>query len=95
MAGEPFELVSKDLDRTKDFAMNKILKTTFPEIQEASHYNLKLKGKNFRSAILFTLARAMFTNHPSADGHFEETREYQQVLSLAAAIEIAHNASLL
>ena len=63
-------------------------------------YNLKLKGKNFRSAILFTLARAMHANNPDkmADlklQNFENTRQYDQVVSLAACIEIAHNASLL
>ena len=56
-------------------------------------YNLKLKGKNFRSAILFTLARAIHANLDHGD--FELTEQYDQVVALAACIEIAHNASLL
>jgi len=47
-----------------------------------SLYNLKLKGKNFRSAILFTLARAIHANNEvvrnaqkgEAIGVFENTR---------------------
>ena len=56
-------------------------------------YNLKLKGKNFRSAILFTLARSIHANLSSDD--FSKTEQYDQVVALAACIEIAHNASLL
>lgn len=68
------------------------LSTTYKTIEEVSLYNLKLKGKNFRSAILFTLARAIY----SREGlRFEDSREYYQVMTLAACIEIAHNASLL
>lgn len=79
--------------------MDNILRTGFSEIEEASLYNLKLKGKNFRSAIMFTLARALYENHPtvleSKAVRFEDTRQYEQVTALAACIEIAHNASLL
>ena len=96
ISGEPFKHVSDDLERTKEFAINNILKTDFKDIEEASHYNLMLKGKNFRSAIMFTLARAMFANHRHSKGtDFQMTRQYTQVMTLAAAIEIAHNASLL
>jgi geranylgeranyl pyrophosphate synthase len=66
------------------------LGTNYKTIEEVSLYNLKLKGKNFRSAILFTLARAIFKG-----AEFERSREYYQVMTLAACIEIAHNASLL
>lgn len=59
-----------------------------------SHYNLRLKGKNFRSAILFTMARAMFAQTTDTS-KFEDTRYYHQVKTLAACIEIAHNSSLL
>ena len=75
------------------------LKTKYKEIEEVSLYNLKLKGKNFRSAILFTLARAIHANqimmNGKADQDFINTREYHQVMALSACIEIAHNASLL
>ena len=54
----PFDLVLKDLEYTKDLAINNILKTEYKELQDASQYNMMLKGKNFRSAILFTMARA-------------------------------------
>lgn len=96
----PFFLVSEDLERTKDFATNNILKTHYTQIEEASLYNLKLKGKNFRSAILFTIARAMHAQNPDKLSNpeldkFENTKQYDQVVALAACIEIAHNASLL
>jgi len=76
------------------------LKTQYTQIEEASLYNLKLKGKNFRSAILFTIARAMHAQNPDKLGNpeldkFENTKQYDQVVALAACIEIAHNASLL
>ena len=63
-------------------------------------YNLKLKGKNFRSAILFTIARAIHAKNPEIKlnpdlAKFENTKQYDQVVALAACIEIAHNASLL
>ena len=60
---DPFKLVMEDLKQTKEFAIERILKTTYSQIEEASHYNLELKGKNFRSAILFTLARAIHANN--------------------------------
>ncbi len=56
----PFDLVLKDLEFTKELAINNILKTEYKELQEASQYNMMLKGKNFRSAILFTMARAIY-----------------------------------
>jgi len=72
------------------------LRTRYTELEKASHYNLLLKGKNFRSAIMFLLAKAIYysdgtTNKPI----FEETPFYEKVACLAACIEIAHNASLL
>jgi geranylgeranyl pyrophosphate synthase len=60
---DPFKMVNQDLEKTKQFAINKILSTNYKEIEEAAHYNLLLKGKNFRSAILFTLARAIHANN--------------------------------
>jgi geranylgeranyl pyrophosphate synthase len=95
--------VLSDLETTKDFAINNVLRTDYQEIEDAALYNLKLKGKNFRSAILFTLARAIHANnqavleagqgHPITD--FVNTDQYDKVVALAACIEIAHNASLL
>ena len=92
---EPFGLVAQDLQNTKEYAIKNILATKYADIGAASLYNLELKGKNFRSAILFTLAKAIYAAHPQADIPFEETQLYTQVKCLAAAIEIAHNASLL
>ena len=76
-------------------AINNILKTEYKELQDASQYNMMLKGKNFRSAILFTMARAIYKTNSNSKINFEETRQYKQVATLAACIEIAHNASLL
>ena len=64
LVSDPFKLIHDDLQTTKDFAINNILQTEYAKIQEASHYNLKLKGKNFRSAILFSLAWAIYANNP-------------------------------
>lgn len=96
-------MIESDLDRTKEFAIDYILQTDYKQIEEVSLYNLRLKGKNFRSAILFTLARAIHANHalvleakegdPILD--FKNTTQYDKVVSLAASIEIAHNSSLL
>jgi hypothetical protein len=91
---EPFDLVKFDLEQTKTFAVENILQTDYTKLQEASHYNLLLKGKNFRSAILFLLAKAIYySRSPSVP--FESTDFYDKVTCLAACIEIAHNASLL
>jgi geranyl diphosphate synthase len=96
---EPFDLVKVDLEQTKMFAIENILQTSYEKLREASHYNLLLKGKNFRSAILFLLAKAIYYSQNSAAGKdllpFEKTEMYDKVTCLAACIEIAHNASLL
>lgn len=74
----------------------KQLKTEYKDIEAAALYNLNLKGKNFRSAILFIISRAIFNNLPEAKGkNFSDTKQYDQVKAVAAAIEIAHNSSLL
>lgn len=75
------------MDRTKDYAIRNILQTEYKELESASKYNLQLKGKNFRSAILFLLAKALKPTD------FDEI--YDKVMCLSACIEIAHNASLL
>ena len=54
-----------------------------------------MKGKNFRSAILFLLAKAIYYNKYQSSVPFEESPYYEKVTCLAACIEIAHNASLL
>lgn len=94
---DPFALVQADLAFTKEFALENILRTRYNELEEASHYNLRLKGKNFRSAILFLLAKAIYykDGKDSVSVPFEETPHYEKVACLAACIEIAHNASLL
>ena len=73
---EPFSLVAQDLQNTKEYAIKNILATKYADIGAASLYNLELKGKNFRSAILFTLAKAIYAAHPQADLQFEETKLY-------------------
>lgn len=89
--------MEEDLKKTKDFAINSILRTEYKQLEDPALYNLNLKGKNFRSAILFMLSRSIYncsyagiTKVP-----FEETKFYNQVKALSACIEIAHNASLL
>ena len=84
-----------DLEFTKKFAIDNILKTDYAELYGTSCYNLQLKGKNFRSAIMFNLAKAIYYNSSDTSKPFEETVYYQKVTALSACIEIAHNASLL
>jgi geranylgeranyl pyrophosphate synthase len=79
--------VADDLNRTKDYAINNILQTDYKDLESASRYNLLLKGKNFRSAILFLLARTILQD--------DFAKYHDRVMCLAACIEIAHNASLL
>lgn len=62
MCEDPFQLVSEDLKKTKEFAITNILQTDYKELENASKYNLQLKGKNFRSAILFLLSKALYKN---------------------------------
>lgn len=72
------------------------LKTDYKQLEEPALYNLNLKGKNFRSAIMFMLARSMFNSDPENQSlKFEDTKYFDQVKALSACIEIAHNASLL
>ena len=95
---DPFALIAPDLNYTKQFAIENILSTRYQGLEEASHYNLLLKGKNFRSAILFLLAKSIYYGQEKnieSGVLFEATHYYQKVTCLAACIEIAHNASLL
>jgi geranylgeranyl pyrophosphate synthase len=74
------------------------LKTEYKQLGDPANYNLNLKGKNFRSAILFMLSRSIYnsTFRAQAGGlPFENTKYFNQVKALSACIEIAHNASLL
>ena len=57
---DPFAMIESDLRYTKHFAVENILRTSYGKLEEASHYNLQLKGKNFRSAILFLLAKSIY-----------------------------------
>jgi geranylgeranyl pyrophosphate synthase len=77
------------------------LRTEYKQLEDPALYNLNLKGKNFRSAIMFMLARSIY-NSSNLKGEsevqgvkFEDTKFYDQVKALSACIEIAHNASLL
>lgn len=72
---DPFLLVKDDLEFTKEFAIENILRTRYSELEKASHYNLLLKGKNFRSAILFLLAKSIYYSK-NTDVPFEETPYY-------------------
>jgi geranylgeranyl pyrophosphate synthase len=63
-------------------------------LREASHYNFKLKGKNFRSCIIMLLSRALFSRRGTME-EFYETEEYEISCLLSACVEIAHNSSLL
>ncbi|CDW74503.1 solanesyl diphosphate synthase [Stylonychia lemnae] len=96
--GDPFELVEKDVNAVKDFAINNVIKTEYKQLELPAIYNMSLKGKNFRSAIMCMLARAIFNNNPqyqNVSSQFEQTKYYTQVKTLSACIELAHNASLL
>jgi geranylgeranyl pyrophosphate synthase len=93
-------LVENDLRETKEFAINNILRTEYKNLEDPALYNLNLKGKNFRSAIMFMLARSIYNSSElggliNRNAVFEETRFFQQVQAFSACIEIAHNASLL
>lgn len=59
---DPFQLVEEDLKKTKEFAINSILRTEYKQLEEPALYNLNLKGKNFRSAILFMLSRSIYNS---------------------------------
>jgi geranylgeranyl pyrophosphate synthase len=86
------------LKNTKNYAIDNILRTKYDKLEEASLYNLLLKGKNFRSAILFLLAKSLYYNqNEGSHGNvpFEESPFYEKVMCLSACIEIAHNSSLL
>ena len=76
---DPFKQVLNDLDYTRTFAIKNILQTDYTELQKAALYNLELKGKNFRSAILFNLAKAIYygENPQNASEAFENTKYYQ------------------
>lgn len=88
--------MSKDLEAAKTYAIDKVLRTEHRVLEEASLYNLQLKGKNFRSAILFLLAKSIYYNDAGPNAPlFEETPQYEKLTCLSACIEIAHNSSLL
>ena len=80
---DPFKLVEEDLRQTKEFAINNILRTEYKQLEDPALYNLKLKGKNFRSAIMFMLARSIYNSSdlggliPRGRVPFEETKFYQ------------------
>ena len=78
-----------DLAKTNEFAIKNILQTEYKDLENAAKYNLELKGKNFRSAILFLLARALCRDN------IDFLKIYDKIACLSACIEIAHNASLL
>lgn len=73
------------------------MRTEYKQLEDPALYNLNLKGKNFRSAIMFMLSRSIYNTSVTGKGAppFEETKYYNQVKALSACIEIAHNASLL
>ena len=73
----PFKLVEEDLKKTKDFAINSILRTEYKQLEDPALYNLNLKGKNFRSAILFMLSRSIYNSSISKNSiAFEDTHYY-------------------
>lgn len=86
---DAFGIVQDDLERAKTYAFERILKTKYEELEKGARYNLQLKGKNFRSAILYLLSKALSANTNSY------TQIDEQVTCLAACIEICHNSSLL
>ena len=47
--GDPFTLVDKDLEFINSIIFEKIINTNYELLKEVAEYNLRLKGKNFRS----------------------------------------------
>lgn len=46
---DPFSLIKDDLEYINDIIFNKVIMTDYALLKEVAEYNLKLKGKNFRS----------------------------------------------
>lgn len=90
----PLDLIEQDLDCIKQITFDHILKTEYNILRDASHYNLKLKGKNFWSCIIMLLSRALYSWKGSIQD-FYKTEEYEISCLLSACVEIAHNSSLL
>jgi len=87
-------LIIQDLDLIKQLTFEYILKTDYDILRDASHYNLKLKGKNFWSCIIMLLSWALYGWKGTIEEFFL-TEEYEISCLLSACVEIAHNSSLL
>lgn len=93
---DPFSLIDNDLEFIKSIIFEKIINTNYELLKEISEYNLKLKGKNFRSCIIMLLSRALFESSEEAHHkNFEDTSYYYTSALLSACVEICHNATLL
>ena len=93
---DPFSLIEDDLSLINEIIFEKIINTKYSLLQEVAEYNLKLKGKNFRSCIIMLLSRALYSNSPHSESvKFEDTEYYYRSALLAACVEIWHNATLL
>lgn len=46
---DPFDMISGDLELINSIIFDKIINTEYEKLKEVAEYNLKLKGKNFRS----------------------------------------------
>ena len=93
---DPFALINDDMEVIKNVTFNNILTTQNDLLKEIAEYNLKLKGKNFRSWIIMLLSRALFSANPQSKFvKFEDTKEYHESTVLASCVEIWHNATLM
>ena len=92
----PLDLIDEDLRTIQKLTFENIINTDYELLKEVSSYNLKLKGKNFRSWIIMLLSRALYSNNPQSKFQpFESTIYYELSALFAAWIEICHNATLL
>lgn len=93
---DPFLLIDEDLELIKTIIFDQIINTNYDKLKEVAEYNLKLKGKNFRSWIIMLLSRALYSNTiKSQTVSFEDTEWYYNSALLSACVEICHNATLL
>lgn len=82
---DPLDLIDEDLKTIQKLIFENIINTDYDVLKKVSEYNLKLKGKNFRSCIIMLLSRALYSNNPQSKfTPFENTEYYEQSALLSA-----------
>ncbi|CAI2371439.1 unnamed protein product [Moneuplotes crassus] len=92
---DPFSIIDDDLKFINNIIFDNIIDTKYSLLKEVAEYNLKLKGKNFRSCIIMLLSRAFYSKYARDGKKFEDTDLYYTSALLSACVEICHNATLL